>query len=266
VPSSAKQLSAILELEEANTPRPSARNASSMKNVTTALKKMALDDSLPEGLLILYGSSGSGKTVFAEQYAHETLEAGGKVYWITTEELPTTLRMNMERFQWPIEKFEIDGRMQIVDAISSTRLGLSEDLGRGLLGLDPTGMLIAITEQLRKIDTPEASSKFLVIVDSLSRLLLSCETKSVIDFASSLSSRLENYRTSGLTTIADSAHDEKVLNALTFSCTGAIRLRISDVDDSSRVKQMRIETLRGRRHDDAWKRYQISGEGLDIEI
>jgi circadian clock protein KaiC len=211
---------------------------------------------------LLSGTTGSGKTIFAAQYSQEVILNGGKVLWITTEELPQTLRGRMSRFGWNFEKSESDGRLQIVDAVSPARLGFSENMGHGVLGLDPTGMLIVITDQLRKLESP--GPRFLIVVDSISRLLLSCDTKSVIDFVSCLSSRLENYGTQGMATVAEGAHDDRILNSLIFSCSGTFRFRLKD-EDMVRTRQFRIETLRGRKHDDRWKNYKITDSGLDIE-
>jgi len=218
---------------------------------------------LPNGLTILSGASGSGKTIFASQYAYETLASGGRVLWITTEELPSTLRTGMSHFGWTTEAYEARESFRIMDAVSAARLGLSENMGRGVLGLDPTGMLIVITEQLRNFDSQ--NEKLLIIVDSISRLLLSCEPKSVIDFVSCLSSRLENYRALGLATIADGAHDERTLNSIIFSSSGTLRFRLNESDDE-RSRQFRIETMRGRKHDGKWKNYGISDRGFEIEV
>lgn len=220
---------------------------------------------MPFGLTVLSGASGSGKTIFAQQYAYETLQDKGRVLWITTEELPQTQRASMIRFGWPIARFEAEGKFQFIDAVSPARLGLPENIGNGVLGLDPTGMLIVVSEQLRQSSSSRNLDKFLVVIDSISRLLLSCETKSVIDFISCLSSRLENFQTRGIATVSEGAHDEKVLNSLTFSSTGTFRFRIKE-DDDQRSRQFRIETLKGRRHDDRWKNYMITNTGLDIEV
>lgn len=219
---------------------------------------------MPNGLMILSGASGSGKTIFAAQYAHETVASNGKVFWITTEELPSTLRSIMGRFGWKIDEFESDERFRIIDAVSATRLGMSENMGRGVLGLDPTGMLIVITEQLRRISDP-GSERLLIIVDSISRLLLSCETKSVIDFVSCLSSRLENYRAVGIATLAEGAHDEKILNSVIFSSNGTLRFKTNETG-RERDRLFRIETMRGRKHDGSWKNYRISDGGLEIDV
>lgn len=235
-----------------------------MKSVSQAIRGLTYDGFIPNGLTILSGASGTGKTIFSQQLAYETMLDGGKVLWITTEELPSTLRTSMSKFGWNTERYESAGKLQILDAVSPARLGMSENVGSGVLGLDPTGMLIVVSEQLRQ-ENPTDQSKFLIIIDSISRLLLSCETKPVIDFVACLNSRLENYRVKGLATIAEGAHDEMILNALTFSSTGTIRFRINEENDE-RNRQLRIETLRGRRHDDKWKNYKITNSGLDLEI
>jgi KaiC/GvpD/RAD55 family RecA-like ATPase len=218
---------------------------------------------LPDGLTVLSGASGCGKTIFAAQYAYETVLNKGRVLWITTEELPSALRSGMTQFGWKIDGFEAEDRFRLVDAVSAARLGLSENMGRGVLGLDPTCMLIVITDQLRRLGDSE-NERLLIIVDSISRLLLSCETKSVIDFVSCLSSRLENYRAVGIATLAEGAHDEKILNSVIFSSTSTFRFRANETGDD-RERQFRIETMRGQKHDGGWKKYRISDQGMEID-
>ncbi len=192
------------------------------------------------------------------------LREGGKVLWITTEELPQTLRDKMKGFGWSVDKYESDGRFTIFDAASPARLGFSEDIGHGMLGLDPTGMLIVITEQLRS--SPDSKGEgFVLVVDSISRLLLSCDAKAVVDFVSCLSSRMENFGTCGLVTVSQYVHEEKLLNSLIFSSSGNIRFRINE-DSDARSRHLRIEMLHGRKHDDRWKKYAVTSSGLDIEI
>ncbi len=236
-----------------------------MKNINQAINELIFKETMPYGLTVLSGASGSGKTIFAQQYAYETLQDSGRVLWITTEELPKTIRASMLRFGWQIARYETEGKFQFIDAVSPARLGLSENIGGGVLGLDPTGMLIVVSEQLKQNVSSNNSGKFLIVLDSVSRLLLTCETKSVIDFISCLSSRMENFQTRGIATVSEGAHDEKVLHALTFSSTGTFRFRILDGDEQ-RSRQFRIETLKGRRHDDRWKNYMITNTGLDIEV
>ncbi len=235
-----------------------------MKSTIEAVKELTYGDHLPNGVTLLSGRSGSGKTIFCEQFSYEMLREGGKVLWITTEELPQTLRDGMKAFGWTVDKYEKDGRLSILDAASPARLGFSENIGHGMLGLDPTGMLIVITEYLRS--SPDSKGdRFLLVLDSISRLLLSCDQKAVVDFVSCLNSRMENFGARGFVTVSQDVHEEKLLNSLIFSSCGTIRFRINE-DGDIRNRQLRVEMLRGKKHDDRWKKYTITSSGLDTEI
>jgi KaiC/GvpD/RAD55 family RecA-like ATPase len=237
-----------------------------VKSTIRAIRELIGDKALSNGLTILSGVHGSGKTIFSQQYAYEILQSGGKVLWITTEELPSTLREGMRSFGWDIARFENERKLVIYDSVSPARLGLSENIGHGMLGLDPTGMLIVITEQLRNTEPDSVGQDgFLLVLDSVSRLLLSCDPKAVIDFVSCLNSRMENARVKGFATVSEEVHEEKILNSIIFSSSGTIRFRVRE-ESEQRIRQLRVETMRGRSHDDAWKNYQITNSGLDILI
>jgi KaiC/GvpD/RAD55 family RecA-like ATPase len=234
-----------------------------VKSTIEAIKELTFGEHLPSGITLLSGKSGCGKTIFCQQFSYEMLREGARILWITTEELPQTLRDGMKTFGWNVDKYESEGKLAILDAASPARLGFSENIGHGMLGLDPTGMLIVITEQLKS--SPDSKGdKFLLIVDSISRLLLSCDPKAVIDFVSCLSSRMENFGARGFVTVSEEVHEEKLLNSLIFSTSGTVRFRI--IEEEMRQRQLRIEMLRGKKHDDKWKKYVITNSGLDIEL
>jgi KaiC/GvpD/RAD55 family RecA-like ATPase len=237
------------------------KSSAVVKSLQNSLAELTFGEALPDGITLLSGANGCGKTAFCEQYAYEFLDSGGKVAWITTEELPSSLRASLKKFGWITDRFENDQTLLFYDAVSPSRLGLSENAGRGMLGIDPTGILIAISEQIRSEAKPE---RFMLVIDSISRLLLSCEPKAVIDFLSCLNSRMENARVKGFATVSEDVHEEKLLNSLIFSTAGTIRFRMKEVSDR-RQRQLRVEILRGRKHDDSWKNYTIGSAGIEIE-
>jgi KaiC/GvpD/RAD55 family RecA-like ATPase len=170
----------------------------------------------------------------------------------------------MKTFGWDVSRFE--NKFLIYDSVSPARLGFSENLGPGMLGLDPTGMLIVVTEHLRsKEEGLGEGENFLLVLDSLSRLLLTCDPKAVIDFVSCLNSRMEKAKVKGFATVSEEVHEEKLLNSLIFSTSGTIRFRIKE-ENEQRVRQFRVETMHGRAHDETWKEYEITNLGLDISI
>jgi len=239
-----------------------AESTTTLKSLTKALDELTYGEALPDGMTLLSGANGCGKTAFGEQYAYEALQEGGKVSWITTEELPSSIRTSLKKFGWDTDAFESDQRLTFYDAVSPSRLGLSENSGRGMLGLDPTGILIKISEQIRSEQKPE---HFMLVFDSISRLLLSCDPKAVIDFLSCLNSRMENSRVKGFAIVSEDVHEERLLNSLIFSTAGTIRFRMKEVNEM-RQRQLRVEILRGRKHDDSWKDYVITSAGIDIRI
>jgi KaiC/GvpD/RAD55 family RecA-like ATPase len=232
-----------------------------VKGLLSALSALTFGEALPDGIVLLSGANGCGKTAFCEQYSYEMLQNGGKVIWITTEELPSSLRSNFKKFGWDTDHFESDQRLSFYDAVSPSRLGLSENPGRGMLGLDPTGILISISEQIRSEKDP---GNFTLVIDSISRLLLSCEQRAVIDFLSCLNSRMENARVRGFATVSEDVHEERLLNSLIFSTSGTIRFRMKEINEA-RQRQLRVEIMRGRKHDDSWKNYVITGSGIEIQ-
>jgi circadian clock protein KaiC len=73
---------------------------------------------LPKGrTTLIAGTAGSAKTVFAAQFLAEGItQAGENGVFITFEEAPTDIRMNMRGFGWDIQRWEAAGKWAFVDA------------------------------------------------------------------------------------------------------------------------------------------------------
>jgi circadian clock protein KaiC len=76
------------------------------------------DGGLPQGRTVLVaGSAGSGKTVFATQFLTAGIqEKGESGVFVTFEEQPVDIRRNMNSFNWEISTWERDKRWAFVDA------------------------------------------------------------------------------------------------------------------------------------------------------
>lgn len=73
---------------------------------------------LPEGrTTLISGTSGSGKTVFAAQFlAAGILHCDQPGVFVTFEERPEDIRLNMQGLGWPIHEWEEQGKWAFVDA------------------------------------------------------------------------------------------------------------------------------------------------------
>jgi circadian clock protein KaiC len=72
---------------------------------------------LPKGRTVLVsGTAGSAKTVFACQFLAEGIRRGENGVFVTFEESPEDIRRNMESFGWDIAGWEAEGKWLFVDA------------------------------------------------------------------------------------------------------------------------------------------------------
>src|SRR4051812_10645990 len=73
---------------------------------------------LPQGRSTLVaGAPGSAKTVFACQFLAEGIDQYGEAgVFVTFEEPPGDIRLNMLGFGWDIERWEAEGKWAFVDA------------------------------------------------------------------------------------------------------------------------------------------------------
>jgi len=76
------------------------------------------DGGLPKGrTVLLAGSAGSGKTIFATQFLAEGIRESDETgVFVTFEEQPTDIRRNILSFGWDIAAWEQDGKWAFVDA------------------------------------------------------------------------------------------------------------------------------------------------------
>ena len=76
------------------------------------------DGGLPKGRTVLVsGSAGSGKTIFASQFLAEGISKHGENgVFVTFEERPIDIRHNLLSFGWDIDEWEANGSWAFVDA------------------------------------------------------------------------------------------------------------------------------------------------------
>ncbi len=76
------------------------------------------DGGIPRGRTVLVaGSAGSGKTIFATQFLVEGIRRVGEPgVFVTFEEDPTDIRRNVKTFDWDIARWEAEGKWAFVDA------------------------------------------------------------------------------------------------------------------------------------------------------
>ena len=78
-------------------------------------------------IVLLSGGPGTGKSIFAQQFIYAGFRLDEPGVFVTLEEHPLQIRINMERFGWAPKKYEQQGKFAIVDAFTS---GIGESAKR----------------------------------------------------------------------------------------------------------------------------------------
>ena len=135
-------------------------SSATIKRLRTGIEGV---DELMEGGLVkgdvhlLAGGAGTGKTMFALNFAQNDVESGGRVVYATFEESAEYLRRNAKILGMNFEPFEKDGRMTILDLEALKGAELETNIS----------LLVRAAEE---------SGSTTLIIDSLTALLLACET------------------------------------------------------------------------------------------
>ncbi|KPV63718.1 MAG: circadian clock protein KaiC [Candidatus Bathyarchaeota archaeon BA2] len=80
-------------------------------------------------VILLAGGTGSGKTIFSTQFTYNgATQYGEKGVYATFEENAKTLKRNMLRFGFDLEKLEQEGSVRIVDLETLKGEGLSANI------------------------------------------------------------------------------------------------------------------------------------------
>jgi len=80
-----------------------------------------LDSGIPRGgTYLVTGSTGTGKTIFAMQFIYKGIvDHGEPGVFIAMDETPSKLKSHFSAFGWDLDKLEEEGKLAIVDAIST---------------------------------------------------------------------------------------------------------------------------------------------------
>ncbi len=195
--------------------------------------------------ILVSGSAGTGKTTMAFQFIDEAAKNGKKSIYIGFEENPMELKRNAAGFGIDLEGYEKQGLVKILYNIPSQ--------------LDPNKHGQEVARSLEGVER--------VVIDTISDYDIVCQESGLKNFLNNLVILFKNHNITSLMTV----ETDELMGITTLSNQGAsnivdgiIMLRYVEIG-SEMKKAMNILKLRGAKHKQEIKEYEITSKGIVIE-
>lgn len=229
-----------------------------IKTGITGLDRL-LKGGLPIGsITLVVGVPGSGKTTFARQVMNTTLSEGQKCIYITTAEPPSAITKQMKIMGWDVSKYKKSARF--IDCYS-WRVSQSqrEKTDYQLSSITNLNELdVFLSKAINELGMEKTGG--LVVLDSITDLLLHCETTPVFKLMQLLTGKVKAARGNALFLVEEGVHDERQIATLNYITDGTIQMRL-DLDK----RNLRISRMIDTQHPMAWMPFEI-GVGLEVKV
>ena len=198
-------------------------------------------------VILLAGNTGSGKTILSAQFIHEgAAKYGENGVYATFEENAETLKRNLLRFGFDLEKLEREGTVKVLDLEAIKGAGLSANIE-------------FILNVLREMNAKR------LVIDSLTAFLSACEEK--FEYRTLMHLFYKILKKLGCTTVmtcsVPAGLETLGLGIEEFIADSVITLE-SIVHDGELKTRFLILKMRGTNHSKKYHEVIIGGKGLEI--
>lgn len=232
-----------------------SRDDNVSEKISTGIQ--GLDEMLNGGfqngrVTLVTGGPGTGKTILALQVLVAAAKSNVKGVYLTLEEPLKQIRENVSSFRWDIENLEAEKSIILLEApvlFEGTNKQRSDDN-------------IQSISKIIKTSADLIDAKF-VVLDPLTSITVNEQNASVK--RRKIADLFNFFRGCGYTSvlISESAAAEGEFYIEDFLADGILRLGKSIVDFNL-VRTLRIEKMRGAKHDEQPRRYIIDEKGFTV--
>ena len=242
-----------------------------LDRVSTGIKGLdeVLKGGLPKGRTILVvGSPGSGKTTFAVQFLVGGAKSGEAGLYVSLDEKPERVKMDLASFGWNLDALEADGKLTMIDATPLKRPGhklIEPSTGKEnpVSFAIPELTLPSLVRTIRRIAAEEGTQR--IVIDPITSLMLrypeeAKRRRALLLFFDALESTgcsclvTSELRTSEL---------ERKFQLEEYLSQGVVLLHTM-IHESNVVRGVQVEKMRGISHDDQLRPYQITQAGIEV--
>ncbi len=199
---------------------------------------------LTNTILMIEGDAGTGKTTFSMHYLFAGLEAGQKSIFITVDESKKSMKRNMLKFGFDLQKYEDLGLLTFYECNPQV---MRESLDKGILGIED---MISDHQSVR------------MVIDNVTALALLYDTE--VEQRGAVHTLFQKVKLWGLTTmiIAEAAEDGTNFG-LKYLVDGWLRLYHRKLGQE-RIRSLEVRKMRGTDHDSSEMVYRIEPTGIMV--
>jgi circadian clock protein KaiC len=233
-----------------------------MEIVSTGI--LGLDEMFAGGvpanrIMLVRGGPGAGKTIFSFQFLIEGAKKGEQGIYVTLEEPLNLIRSNMKLFSWKLEDFEKRGMLKLIDQSEQVYKPLvAKRYDHGHSNFPINRILEEIKQKAEQFKTKR------LVIDPITSLVI--HQRFPTDKRLEIIHLIKALRDLQCTTIITSeatSHTEKDFFVEEYLADGAVVLS-KKLHDFTLTKTVRIEKMRGLKHDDQPHRYEINDTGIIV--
>ena len=236
-----------------------------IERIETGIPKL---DGLIEGgflsnsSVLITGPSGTGKTIFCIQYLLHGANKGEKGLYVALEERPSDVRREMTRFGWDISKYEEEGLLFILD-VANPRARMPS---REKYSIQTEFTIEVFANKLYEMITQNEIKR--VVIDSLPALTFHFadigEIRNAIHEINNLLLELG----CNVLLVSETTEFKQGVSRFgveEFVASGVIVMTYSETG-TKMTKNLMVLKMRGTKHAVNKYPYQISDNGIDLQI
>jgi len=223
------------------------------------LVSQLVEGSLPDGIYILAGPPGVGKSVFVKRLLADHVKTTPILY-VSVD----SSTKDVEDFLEKMNLKEYKENIVLLDGFSLSITGIRQSSQHEKINLDsPSDSLFAIYSKLSQMQ-----GRKILIIDSITEMMIGTDPGSVIEFIKGLKQIAEYTRTLSVLTIHTGPESlQEILWALEYLSDGYVELGYEPNLESVGllIRRIRIKKMRGMRHDTNWYPFKI-GKNYTLEF
>lgn len=218
-----------------------------------------IDKDIPNGLILLYGPIGSGKSVYCRQFFLDGIAAGDYCIFISSNLTENQYRNLFSN----VQESDLSQSATFINPLRYSASGFEDKLTQTFTNI------LQIIDGLKK--TTDADGKragIRLVVDSLAHLFILFGETAIIKFVTELSLILHDAEAIAIFTMtaddtsSSSSSSKNMINILSSVFDGILEMKLNEEDNNDSVKRsIRLLSIKGILHDPSWMNFEILDNG-----